>query len=51
MAKSFSSTKTSVRVHTPNQTETENNGAKVPVMEGLKGRKRMAAQVRSALLS
>lgn len=29
----------------------ENNGAKVPVMEGLKGRKRPAGQVRSALLS
>lgn len=38
--------------HTNNsQRERENNGAKVPVTEGLKGRKRPAGQVRSALLS
>lgn len=33
------------------QTERKNNGAKGPVTDGLEGRKRLAGQVRSALLS
>lgn len=35
----------------PREKERENNGAKVPVTEGLKGRKRPAGRVGSALLS